>query len=279
MDRKSCYGMDSIDSLENLHQVEAPLVYLVARDHDSGLRPQPSTSDWPGRSAFYTTAIYDARPIADQLSLDKQGFVLLKEPTAVANFYDPDEVRAFYYPEVETLIKRVTGAAKAVVFAHDVRCTTRARRGEAGVREPVTAVHNDYTPKSGPQMVRESLDPAEAEQRLKGRFAEFNVWRPIQGPVLSTPLAVCDARSIEAKDLVPAELKHEVFMVAHSDSHRWFYFARMQTDEVLLIKCFDSAEDGRARFTAHAAFTDPSAPPDAPARESIEVRVLAFFAE
>jgi hypothetical protein len=105
------------------------------------------------------------------------------------------------------------------------------------------------------------------------------VWRPIRGPVRSTPLAVCDARSIERKDFVPADLKHEVFMVAHSDSHRWFYFARMQTDEVLLIKCFDSAEDGRARFTAHAAFTDPAAPPDAPARESIEVRVLAFFAE
>jgi hypothetical protein len=71
------------------------------------------------------------------------------------------------------------------------------------------------------------------------------VWRPIQGPVRSTPLAVCDARSIERKDFVPADLKHEVFMVAHSDSHRWFYFARMQTDEVLLIKCFDSVEDGR----------------------------------
>jgi len=140
-------------------------------------------------------------------------------------------------------------------------------------------VHNDYTPKSGPQMVRESLDPAEAEERLKGRFAEFNVWRPIRGPVLSSPLAVCDARSIARRDLVPTELKHEVFMVAHSDRHRWFYFARMEPNEVLLIKCFDSAEDGRARFTAHAAFTDPSAPPDALARESIEVRVLAFFAE
>lgn len=271
--------MAGIDSVENLDHVEAPLLYLVGADRVAGPPPNPSASDWPGRSAFYHTAIYDARPIADRLSLDVQGFVLLREPTTVANFYDPDGVRAVYYPEVETLVKRVTGATKAVVFAHDVRCATRARRGEAGVREPVTAVHNDYTPKSGPQMVRESLDPAEAEERIKGRFAELNVWRPIQGPVLSTPLAVCDARSIERKDFVPADLKHEVFMVAHSDGHRWFYFARMQTDEVLLIKCFDSAEDGRARFTAHAAFTDPSAPPDAPARESIEVRVLAFFAE
>ena len=167
-------------SLENLHQVEAPLLYLVATDHDSGLRPTAWYIGLARAVRIYTTAIYDARPIADQLSLDKQGFVLLKEPTAVANFYDPDEVRAFYYPEVETLVKRVTGAAKAVVFAHDVRCTTRARRGEAGVREPVTAVHNDYTPKSGPQMVRESLDPPRPRQRLKGRFAEFNVWRPIK---------------------------------------------------------------------------------------------------
>jgi len=276
--------MASIDSVENfpvenLDHVEAPLLYLAATKHVSGPLLDAGASDWPGRSAFYTTAIYDARPIADRLSLDLQGFVLSKEPTAVASFYDPDKVRALYYPEVETLVKRVTGAAKAVVFAHDVRCTTRARRGEAGVREPVTAVHNDYTPKSGPQMVRESLDPAEAEERLKGRFAEFNVWRPIRGPVLSSPLAVCDARSIARRDLVPTELKHEVFMVAHSDRHRWFYFARMEPNEVLLIKCFDSAEDGRARFTAHAAFTDPSAPPDALARESIEVRVLAFFAE
>ncbi len=271
--------MASIDSVENLDRVAAPLLYLVPTENVSGSQPDLSASDWPGRSAFYTTAIYDARPIADRLSVDLQGFVLVREPTAVGNFYDPDEVHAVYYPEVETLVKRVTGATKAVVFAHDVRCAPRAKHGEAGVREPVTAVHNDYTPRSGPQMVRESLDPAEAELLIKSRFAEFNVWRPIQGPVRSTPLAVCDARSIERKDLVPVDLKHEVFMVAHSDSHRWFFIERMQTDEVLLIKCFDSAEDGRARFTAHAAFTDPAAPPDAPARESIEVRVLAFFSE
>jgi hypothetical protein len=253
------------------------VIYLVPAGDISG--SQPGASDWPGRTAFYTASIYNARPIADRLSLDMQGFALVRKQTAVANFYDPDEVRAVYYPEVEALVKRVTGAAKAVVFAHDVRCTTRARRGEGGVREPVTAVHNDYTPRSGPQMVRESLAQAEADERLKHRFAEFNVWRPIKGPVRSTPLAVCDARSIEPRDLVPAELKHEVFMVAHSDRHRWFYFAQMQTDEALLLKCFDSAEDGRARFTAHAAFIDPSTPPDAPARESIEARGLAFFAD
>jgi hypothetical protein len=53
------------------------------------------------------------------------------------------------------------------------------------------------------------------------------------------------------KDLVPIDLKHEVY-VRFSPSHRWFYFPDMETNEVLLIKGFDSTEDGRARFTAHA---------------------------
>ncbi len=55
----------------------------------------------------------------------------------------------------------------------------------------------------------------------------------------------------------------------------------MQRNEAMLIKCYDSSDDGRARFTAHSAFDDPTTPPDAPdarARESIEVRTRAFFA-
>jgi hypothetical protein len=221
--------------------------------------------------------IRDGRAVIKQLSLDKQGFVLVRSQTAVSNFYDEPEVRAVYYPEVERLVQRATGAEKVLVFAHDVRSALKARDGEKGVREPVAAVHNDYTLKSGPQHVRELLEPDEAEVRLKNRFTEINVWRPIRGPVQSTPLAVCDSRSIAQKDLVPTELKHEVYMVAFNPKHRWFYFPNMETNEVLLIKGFDSMEDGRARFTAHAAFEDPTAPSLAPARESIEVRALVFY--
>ena len=139
-------------------------------------------------------------------------------------------------------------------------------------------IHNDYTPESGPQMVRESMPADEAEHLLSRRFAEFNVWRPIR-PVRSTPLAVCDAQSIAVEDLVTVNLKHEVYLLSYRPNHRWYYFPLMQTDELLVLKCFDSAPDGRARFTAHSAFEDPTAAPDAPARESIEVRVLAFFDE
>ncbi len=101
--------------------------------------------------------------------------------------------------------------------------------------------------------------------------------------MLETPLAVCDARSIKPGDLVATELKYrdrsgEVQSLAYNANHRWFYVPNMQQNEAMLIKCFDSAHDGRARFTAHSAVEDPTSPPDAPARESIEVRTLAFFA-
>jgi hypothetical protein len=266
---------------KGLRDIEGALLYLAAAAEEpetSGLHePPPDDAGWPGRSCRYTVPIRDARLMTKELSLDREGFVLLRNQTAVTNFYDEHEVRAVYYPEVERLIKDTTGAAKVVVFAHDVRSILKARAGEKGVREPVAPVHNDYTIKSGPEHVHELVDSDEAETRLKHRFVEINIWRPIRGPVQSTPLAVCDSRSIAQMDLVPIDLKHEVYMVRFSPSHRWFYFPDMETNEVLLIKGFDSMEDGRARFTAHAAFEDLTAPASAPARESIEARALVLY--
>src|SRR6202158_922507 len=266
---------------DGLRDIEGSLLYLAATAEEPGTtglhEPPPGAAGWPGQSRRYTVPIRDARRIIKELSLDRQGFVLLHNQTAVANFYDEQEVRALYYPEVERLVKEATGAIKVVVFAHDVRSILKARAGEKGVREPVAPVHNDYTIKSAPEHVRELLDADEAEERLKHRFVEINVWRPIRGPVQSMPLAVCDSRSIVQNDLVPTDLKHEVYMVRFSPRHRWFYFPAMETNEVLLIKGFDSMEDGRARFTAHAAFEDPTAPASAPARESIEARLLVFY--
>jgi len=269
------------DLVDNFSHIDGSLLYLAnpaeTRPTTESYESPPHASGWPGRSRRYTTAIRDGRPIIAQLSLDKQGFVLACHQTAVSNFYDEQEVRAVYYPEVERLLKQTTGATKVLVFAHDVRSSLKAREGESGVREPIAAVHNDYTIKSGPQHVQELLEPDEAQQRLKNRFAEINVWRPIRGPVEGTPLAVCDSRSIAEKDLVPTDLKHEVYMVTFNPKHRWFYFPGMGTNEVLLIKGFDSMEDGRARFTAHAAFEDPTAPSAAPGRESVEARALVFY--
>ena len=237
----------------------------------------------PARSGSYTkfpVKIYNARPIAAQLSLDRHGFILTHQDTKISDFYDPEEVHAKYFPEVEQLVKELTGATKVLVFDHNVRCGAMAKAGEKGVQGPVKVAHNDYTIKSGPQRARDLL-PDEADELLKNRFAFINVWRPIRGPVQDYPLAVCDAQSIAPKDFVIHNLMYrdrvgEVYSLAHNPEHKWFYFPQMQKHEVLLLKCYDS-DQHRARFSAHSAFEDPTSPPNAPPRESIEVRTIAFF--
>jgi len=254
--------------------VAASLRYLV----DGPKSSRDDTAGSPSGSAPRAVTIANARAI-DELSLDREGFRLVRHQSAVANFYDREEVRRVYYPELVQMLKDVTGAAMVAIFAHDIRSSDQSKQDGDRVREPVSSVHNDYTPTSGPQMVREALPADEAAQRLEKRFVEINIWKPIRGPVLTRPLAVCDARSIAPADLVPTDryLEHEVFMMTYNPAHRWFYFPRMLTDETLLIKGFDSMLDGRARFTAHASFIDPATPRGAPPRESIEARALLFW--
>jgi hypothetical protein len=268
-----------------LHTLEAPLPYLAAmteRPYSYAYTPPPGVSRTNRRIAAQTVPLRDARPLADHLSLDRHGFALTRHPSAVTNFYDEDEVRAVYYPECQHLLMSATGAARVVVFDHIVRCAIKARNGEQGIREPVKGAHNDYTVYSGPQRLRDLL-PDEAEALLAHRFAIINVWRPIGGPVQESPLAVCDAQSLRQDDFVASDLLYphrtgETYAVTYRPTHAWYYVPQMRVDDALLLKCYDSATDGRARFTAHTAFDDPTSPPEAAPRESIETRAFVFFA-
>ena len=225
--------------------------------------------------------IRDGRPSVDEFDLDVTGFEFVAHKTRVKDFFDLDELKRVYYPEVEALIKQVSGASRVVVFDHTLRSGDEAEREAKLVREPVLNVHNDYTEWSGPQRVRDLL-PGEADELLKKRFAIIQVWRAINRPIQSNPLAIADARSLAPRDLIRAERRYpnrvgETYRVGYNPDHRWFYFPLMRRDEALVFKVFDSAKDGRARFTAHSSFEDPTTPPDAPARQSIEARTLAFF--
>jgi len=230
----------------------------------------------------HTVPIHDVRPIASEVSLDREGFAVLRHETSVRDFWDDDELYETYYPEAEAAIIAATGASRVFIFDH----TRRRRvfgaddRAPGTPRQPATRVHVDHTAKSGPQRVRDLLGD-EAEELLRGRVQVINLWRPIRGPLRDAPLAVCDAGSVEPGDLVPADLVYanrigETYAVTYNPSHRWFYVPAMRTDEALLIKCFDSATDGRARFAPHTAFDDPTAPANVLPRESIEIRSLVF---
>jgi len=238
-----------------------------------------------------TTAVYqdhavtirDVRPVAPTLSLEREGFQLVTAASSVSDFCDEESIRTRYYADTVSLLEELTAASRVVVFDHTIRRRIRgATDRTTGIpRQPVTRVHNDYTVKSGPQRVRDLLG-GEASDLLHKRFAVVNVWRPIRGPIQDAPLAVADARSVDARDLVATDLVYpdrtgEIYYVKFNSSHRWFYASAMRQDEVMLIKCFDSVDDGRARFVPHAAFVDPTTPADALPRESIELRTLVFY--
>ena len=111
----------------------------------------------------------------------------------------------------------------------------------------------------------------------------INLWRPIRGPLQDAPLAVCDAGTVRFDELVGSDLVYpdrvgETYSVKYSPEHRWFYVPEMTADEILLLKCYDSETDGRARFAPHTAFVDPTTPAGAAPRESIELRTLVFHA-
>jgi hypothetical protein len=222
---------------------------------------------------------------ARDLALDANGFVLVEHRSAVRDFFDAGELQRVYYPEVEQLVKRVAGARRVVVFDHTLRSGDEAEREARLVREPVLSAHNDYTEWSGPNRVREVL-PDEAETLLKSRFAIIQVWRAAYpnaaDPIVSNPLAMADARSVAPEDLLIAERRYphrvgQTYRLKYNALHRWFYFPHMRRDEAIVFKVFDSAKDGRARFTPHTSFDDPTTPPGAPPRQSIEARTLAFF--
>ncbi len=191
------------------------------------------------------------------------------------------EIRRVYYPEMERLVMAESGARRVVVFDHTLRTADDALRAAAKIRDPVRRVHNDYTEWSAPQRVRDLMGE-EAETLLARRFAIVQVWRPIRHPVESWPLAIADARSLDPDDMVVTERRYpdrigQTSAITWNPGHRWYWFPRMRPDEALVFKVYDSLKDGRARFTAHTAFDDPTAAPHARPRESIEIRTLAFF--
>jgi hypothetical protein len=264
--------------------VTANINYCV----DTGVKPV-SESFGPGNIHYRSTATFepravdirDGRPLADGFSLDQNGFALVAHPTRMVDFFDAEELKRVYYPEIEALVKRVADATRVVVFDHTLRSGDKDEREARLVREPVPSVHNDYTERSAPTRVREIL-PDEADALLARRFAIIQVWRAIDRPIQSMPLAVVDARSIAPGDLIATERRYpnrvgEIYNLRYNPAHRWFYFPAMRRDEALVFKVYDSTEDGRARLTPHTAFNDPTTPADAPPRQSIEVRTFAFF--
>ena len=265
--------------------IRASFNYIV----DTGV-PPVRYIDWPEMAdkaippqyRQYEMSVRNGRPLRDTFKLDTHGFVFAEHRTQVKDFTDEGERKRVYDPEVQALIMKHSGASEVLVFDHTLRISDEDLQKAANARPTVKGVHNDYTEASAPVRLREIVGDAEAERRVKKRWAIIQVWRPIRGKVFVDPLGICDGRSIPRQGFIRVERRYkyrtgEVYHIAHHPAHEWFYFPHMERDEALVFKVFDSDTSKPSRFTAHSAFDDPSTPADAPPRESIETRTFAFF--
>ena len=276
------------DAAKPLPSVEGALSFIVPQDTKPVFH---STALTGGEAKIFfeledvSVPVADMRPIAENLSVDTQGFELLHHETQVDDLYDDAAVDSTYHAEVEDILRERFDATHVAIFDVTRRSDdTGGARNPDGLRGPATRVHVDYTVASGPQRAKDVLGEAEYERLIEAgaRILQVNVWRPISGPVKRSPLALADASSIATEELVAtdqvfADRVGEIYQVAHGAGQRWYYASEIDRDEILLIKGWDSIDDGRAHFTPHGAFELQETGPDAPPRESIEVRTFVII--
>ena len=260
--------------------IDAIIPYVVPGETAVFYPGKRSASYWP--AVDHQVVVRDVRAIQDRLDLEKNGFLLLNRPTAVTDFTDKQAIQQVYYPEIEDLVKEITGATRVLIFGDMVRSDAA---GTPDSRLPARGAHVDYDEPTVQWWARQVLDEAEAERLLQHRHVLMNLWRPI-APVEKTPLALCDASTVEKGDLNRSEVRGGLddinrptmcgFNLQHSPRHRWYYAPHMRPDEIFAFKLCDS-DTGRVQWTGHTAFDDPTSPADAKPRQSIEIRTISFF--
>jgi hypothetical protein len=246
--------------------------------------PQGTEMRSPGDDPHEMT-VHDGWGRATAFSVDREGFALREFRSPFEQWDDNAAICAQLYGDVSAFVRQAVGAKRVVIFDHTIRAKSNAQQQTneftTSQRAPVMLVHCDYTPQSGPLRVRQLL-PDEADELLNRRVAFFNFWKPFRRTVEERPLAMCDVTSSSPEDFITMKLRYrdrdgEIFVMRHAPKHHWWYFPRMTPDQAILLKTYDSETDGRARFIGHSAFEDPNTSPDAPMRESIEIRTMAFF--
>ena len=280
--------MVDIDFVYN-QDVFAKLKFIIPQDKKPTYKSSALTGGAPEvffQTEYRSVNIKDIRSVYNFFSLETNGFSLLKNKTNVKNFYDDDAIETTYKDEIEILLQKTTGAKEVFIFDYTRRSDSNDGGAENpdGKREPADRVHVDYTETSGPKRAIEIIGKNKFEEcvKKKYRISQINVWRPIAGPVKRSPIAFADALSISSNDLVATDQIFpdrigEIYHLLHSDLHKWFWVSNMNIDEVLLLKGWDSLDDGRARYTPHGSFKLPNHADCLSPRESIEVRAFLVY--
>ncbi|KAK9561570.1 hypothetical protein V6000_004464 [Aspergillus fumigatus] len=229
-----------------------------------------------------------------QFSLEMNGFIYREYPSssmAPSDFWSAEQVEKVFLPECEAVIRNeIKGVDQVYIFDWKLRKKKTAKDRQAKNRKLLSRarqVHVDtlltVDPPQTPTMerIRNHL-PEQARHLLSGRVQMINIWRPINGPVEESPIAVCDGRSVDTSRLIGVDITRGRYtgtvQYALYDSTKpfhWYYMSRQSDEDVLLFKSFDS-RDGSVKHVPHTSFPLPEARNGVRARESIEVRALGF---
>jgi hypothetical protein len=230
--------------------------------------------------------VTNARRVEPPPALEREGFEIVRHRSSIADFRDSAEGER-HVGEIRELLLEVSGADVVAVTPHGVlRFSERSSdSGQLDNSRPARFVHVDVSDATAAIFAAQA-NP-HPDRRIR-RFCQYNVWRAFSPPPQDAPLAVCDARSVELEDLVPADAVFDVrdapewifeaLVVRGNPRHRWFYFRDMNRDEVLVFKTNDS-DRSRSHCVPHVAVDDTSCPPGAPPRASIEMRGTAYWYE
>lgn len=226
--------------------------------------------------------IYNARPVASSLSLDRQGFALIKHKSAYANELTSEPMRAKYLEEMAQFIKVHFDASAVVAYQHGAipSVIVRSSDGSRGIATGVVA-HVDFTSTSAPAVAEISCLEKGVQSRAYSRLMLIQTWRALSPPPQDSALGLCDGSSISDDDLVATPYSRdgsaaELWLLRHNPHQRWYYFPEMEQDEVILFKGYDSNRECDPR-SAHSGFDNRLAFPNAEPRVSVETRFFVYF--
>jgi hypothetical protein len=236
--------------------------------------------------------------------MDRLGVCLAHLESKCGNFYDSEEVERVFYPEIEKLLLAFfPGATDAFVFNHDVfdkdytgdRTEIQEAKNPGVNAQYANIVHNDLNDNSGRVRCRELLTrnlrnfgreqhytPAEADAKMSRRFMSINLAKPME-TVEQFPFVLCAWPSFADQTYVTNyriydDRVGETTRFTYRPEHEWYWFPQQKSNEVSMLKCYDSVTDGSvSRWSFHSASIDPTAPADARCRKNVVVRSYVFF--
>ncbi|KAI1356406.1 hypothetical protein F5Y01DRAFT_323838 [Xylaria sp. FL0043] len=272
-------------SLPKKHNISTELQYVKLSETHEALGPSTwgKTDFEEDREELVPVLIQDVRGDESNYTLDTHGFQLVKHRTSLnkTDFANNENVTGIYYAEIAEVVKRVTKAAYVRVIHHVLRQSITPDANCLELTRPLYKVHVDSNPARVESTIR-MFEGEKAESLLKKRYALINVWRPLK-QCFKDPLAFCDGSTVPDEDFVNRELvmpkgsggNKMNTAVAKRSSHKWHYLHGMDTDEIVLVKCWDQ-KPGVVKRCPHSAVRDPMME-DREDRESVEVRCLVFW--